>query len=189
MQASIGKIASPAQGVGYFEKDGYYARDDGADREASAWAGRGAAARGLSGPVDPETFRRVLEGEVSGGRRLGRREFGGEIVHRPGPDVTLSGPKSVSLMAILGGDERIVEAHDKAPIAGLEWLAARTGLRPIEGGRLTLRPFPTVTAKRLATVKNRLRLVPWPRANADLRTVGVRGEEAAEHLRETMRGR
>ncbi len=73
--------------------------------------------------------------------------------------------------------------------ARLEWLAASIGLRPIEGGRLTLRPFPTVTAERLATVKNRLRLVPWPRAYADLRTIGVRGEEAAEHLRETMRGR
>ena len=52
MVASIGKIASPAQGVGYFEKDGYYAEDDGAHREASAWAGKGAEALGLSGPVD-----------------------------------------------------------------------------------------------------------------------------------------
>ena len=39
MVASIGKIASPSQGVGYFEKDGYYTRDDPAHREASAWAG------------------------------------------------------------------------------------------------------------------------------------------------------
>ena len=59
MVASIGKIASPAQGVGYFERDGHYARDDGAHKEASAWAGRGAAALGLSGPVDPERFRAV----------------------------------------------------------------------------------------------------------------------------------
>ena len=43
--ASISKIASPSQGVGYFEKDGYYTRDDAAHREASAWAGRRAAAR------------------------------------------------------------------------------------------------------------------------------------------------
>ena len=43
MVASIGKIASPTQGVGYFEKDGYYAKDDGVHREASAWAGKGAA--------------------------------------------------------------------------------------------------------------------------------------------------
>ncbi len=72
--------------------------------------------------------------------------------------------------------------------AGLERVAATSGLRPIEGGRLTLRPFPTIATSRLATVKNGLRLVPWPRAYADLRIVGVRGEEAAEHLRETMRG-
>ena len=44
-------------------------------------------------------------------------------------------------------------------------------------------------AERLAAVKDGLRLVPWPRAYADLRVVGVRGEEAAEHLRETIRGR
>ncbi len=44
MVAPIGKIASPSQGVGYFEKDGYHARDDGGHREARAWAGRGAEA-------------------------------------------------------------------------------------------------------------------------------------------------
>ena len=78
---------------------------------------------------------------------------------------------------------------DRKTIAGLEWVAANAGLRPIEGGRLTLRPYPTVTAERLATTSNGLRLVPWPRAYADLRVVGVRGEESAEHLRETIRDR
>ena len=122
MVASIGKIASPSQGVGYFEKDGYYARDDGAHREASAWAGKGAEALGLSGPVDPERFRAVLEGQVPGGRRLGRKEIDGSVTHRPGRDVTLSAPKSVSLMAMVGGDDRIVEAHDKAVMATLGWI-------------------------------------------------------------------
>ena len=28
MVASIGKIASPSQGASYFERDGYYSRDD-----------------------------------------------------------------------------------------------------------------------------------------------------------------
>ncbi len=73
--------------MGYFERDGYHAKDDGAHREASAWAGRGAEALGLSGPVDPEAFRRVLEGEVfrngsgagPGGRRLDRKEPDGGI--------------------------------------------------------------------------------------------------------------
>ncbi len=122
MVASIGKLASPAQGVGYFERDGYYARDDAAHREASVWAGKGAEALGLSGPVDPEAFRRVLEGEVPGGRRLGRKEPDGTVKHRPGRDVTLSAPKSVSLMAMVGGDERIVGAHDRAVTATLGWI-------------------------------------------------------------------
>jgi len=72
--------------------------------------------------------------------------------------------------------------------AELEALAARVQLRPIDGGRLTLVPFPTVTTQRLARVTDGLRLAPWPRVYADLRAIGVRGEEAAEHLQEVMRG-
>jgi hypothetical protein len=71
---------------------------------------------------------------------------------------------------------------------GLEAVAAEAGLRPVDGGRLTLHPFPTVTARRLATVQDGLYLAPWPRVYADLRETGVRGEEAAEHLREVVRG-
>ena len=78
---------------------------------------------------------------------------------------------------------------DRATVAGIESAAAKAGLRPIHGGRLTLRPFPTVTARRLAATRDGLRIAPWPRVYADLRTVGVRGEEAAEHLREVVRGR
>jgi hypothetical protein len=74
-------------------------------------------------------------------------------------------------------------------IAGLEAVAAQGGLRPIEGGRLTLRPFPTVAVRRLAEVLGGLRVAPWPRVYVDLRTLGVRGEEAAEHLREVVHDR
>jgi len=98
MVASIGAIASAAQGVSYYEKDGYYASDDPAHRQASAWAGRGAEALGLNGAVDPDIFRGVLEGKVpdGSGRELGRRDADGKLVHRPGRDVTLSAPKNVS---------------------------------------------------------------------------------------------
>jgi hypothetical protein len=37
---------------------------------------------------------------------------------------------------------------DAGTIVGLEAVAADAGLRPIEGGRLTLRPFPTVAVRR-----------------------------------------
>ena len=101
MVASIGIVASPAQGASYYEKDGYYAKDDPAHREASRWAGKGAEALGLTGPVDPDAFRRILEGKVPDGPQLGRRGPDGEIQHRPGRDVTLSAPKSVSLLAMV----------------------------------------------------------------------------------------
>ncbi len=78
---------------------------------------------------------------------------------------------------------------DAETILGLEAAAASVGLRPIEGGRLTLRPFPSVTVRRLATRVDGLMVAPWPRVFADVRTIGVRGEEAAEHLREVMHGR
>ena len=122
MVASIGVIASPSQGASYYERDGYYAKDDPVHKEASAWAGKGAEALGLAGPVDPDTFRQILEGGVPGGPQLGKRGKDGEIQHRHGRDVTLSAPKSVSLLAMVGGDERIVEAHDQAVGNTLAWI-------------------------------------------------------------------
>ena len=141
MVASIGAIASAAQGVSYYEKDGYYARDDAEHREASAWAGKGADALGLKGPVDPDVFRAVLEGKVpdGSGRELGRRDRDGKLVHRPGRDVTLSAPKSVSLAALVGGDARVVDVHDRAVEATLAWIegnAAETRMKDPATGRM-----------------------------------------------------
>ena len=141
MVASIGAIASAAQGTSYYEKDGYYARDDPEHREASAWAGKGADALGLKGPVDPDVFRAVLEGKVpdGSGRELGRRDRDGKLLHRPGRDVTLSAPKSVSLVALVGGDARVVDVHDRAVQATLAWIegnAAETRMKDPATGRM-----------------------------------------------------
>ncbi len=139
MVASIGVIVSPSQGVAYYEKDGYYARDDREHREASAWVGRGVEALDLTGPVDAEIFRTVLEGRVPDGPHLGKRGRDGEIHHRPGRDVTLSAPKSVSLMALVGGDERIVAAHDRAATRTLGWVernAVKTRMQDKAGGAM-----------------------------------------------------
>lgn len=75
---------------------------------------------------------------------------------------------------------------DAATRLDLEAVAEAARSRPIEGGRLTLRPFPTVTTNRLATAVDNLRVAPWPRVFTDLQVLGVRGEEAAEHLRATV---
>ena len=138
---SIGALASASQGASYYERDGYYAKDDPEHREASAWAGKGAEELGLKGPVDPDTFRAVLEGRVpdGSGRQLGRRGRDGEILHRPGRDLTFSAPKSVSIAALVGGDDRIVETHDRAVAATLAWVernAAETRMKDPETGKM-----------------------------------------------------
>ena len=141
MVVSIGAVSSAAQGVSYFERDGYYAKDDPEHLKASAWEGKGAEVLGLSGPVDPGVFRDVLEGTVpdGSGRRLGRPEKDGSISHRPGRDITFSAPKSVSLVAMLGDDANVVSAHDAAVKRTLAWLEAttiQTRMKDPETGRL-----------------------------------------------------
>jgi hypothetical protein len=89
------------------------------------------------------------------------------------------------LLTSVSSVEVYVEANTPA---GLDARASDAGLRPIAGGRLTLRPFPTATTSRLAERHDGLRVAPWTRVYADLRRSGVRGEEAAEHLREIVRG-
>ena len=138
---SIGALGSAAQGASYYERDGYYTKDDPEHRASSAWAGKGAEELGLKGPIDPDIFRAVLEGKVPDGSdtRLGRRGKDGGIEHRPGRDLTFSAPKSVSIAALVGGDDRIVEAHDRAVGATLAWVeknAAETRMKNPETGKM-----------------------------------------------------
>jgi len=78
---------------------------------------------------------------------------------------------------------------DADTIVRLEAVAIDADLRPIEGGRLVLRPFPTVAVRALAQMTRGLQTAPWPHIYVDLRNDGVRGEEAAEHLLEVISGR
>ena len=69
----------------------------------------------------------------------------------------------------------------------LRLVAEAGGREPMAAGRLILRPFPSAGTRNLTTDTDGLRLAPWPRIFADLRHLGVRGEEAAEHLRDLRR--
>lgn len=77
-------------------------------------------------------------------------------------------------------------------VAGRTWSDLRraaqlAGLQEIVGGRLMLRPFPTPAGATLTDEHiEGFRSMLWPRVYADLRTSGVRGEDAAEHLRREM---
>jgi hypothetical protein len=101
-----------------------------------------------------------------------------------------TGPLAAALIAPYLSSVSTAHVYvDAASTAGLAAVADAVGLRPIQGGRLRLSTFPTVAVRRCATVVQDVRVAPWPRVYADLRMAGVRGEEAAEHLREVMRGR
>ena len=110
--------------VTYYERDGYYAKNDPEHRQASFWYGGAAKALGLKAHVRPSRFESVLSGYVPGtDLRLGRMREG-EHDHRPGWDITLSAPKSVSLEALVMGDRRVIRAHDEAVRATLGFVEA-----------------------------------------------------------------
>lgn len=114
------------------EKQNYWSRDH---QGHSEWQGRLADQWRLAGAVESEHFARLSEGQhphtqdqlvrhqVS---RSYEGKFGKEVTsaeHRAGWDATFSAPKSVSLTALVGGDERVREAHRES---------VRTALRELE---------------------------------------------------------
>jgi conjugative relaxase-like TrwC/TraI family protein len=128
MVATISAISSSAQASSYYEADDYYAGDG---LSPSEWQGAGADALGLSGEVERDQFREMLDGKMPNGQQLGTVRDGA-IQHRPGWDVTMSAPKSVSIMAEVAGDRRLVGAHDRAvksALAFAERHAAATRIR------------------------------------------------------------
>ena len=107
-------IKNVSQASHYFlGHDNYYTEDQSLAKERSQWWGKGAQTLGLTGSIDSEIFTQLLKGQLTTGQQLGKVE--GDIVkHRPGFDLTFSVPKSVSLLALLGDDERIFSAVERA---------------------------------------------------------------------------
>lgn len=112
---SVAAVGSASDAATYYARDNYYTADQA--EGVSAWAGEGAAELGLSGPVDAERFEQVLAGELPNGVVLDAKR--GE--HRAGWDITMSVPKSVSILALVGGDARLVAAVREAAAATLTW--------------------------------------------------------------------
>ncbi|SNT22736.1 MobF family relaxase [Sphingopyxis indica] len=112
---SVANVRSPSAAASYFAADNYYTGAD-ADRSGT-WVGKGAERLGLEGRVSAEQFDALLRGELPGGIQVGNA---GQA-HRPGTDLTFSLPKSWSLLALVGGDQRIIDAYREAVIETLRW--------------------------------------------------------------------
>ncbi|MDD3582037.1 MAG: MobF family relaxase [Desulfobacca sp.] len=116
---SLSPITSPGPAAGYYRRDDYYCKNQ---ESPSAWHGRGAEALGLSGAVGKEEFTGLLDGRLPDGTTLGRINSEGQREHIPGYDLTLSAPKSVSVAALVGGDDRLIDAHEQAVKTTLDWI-------------------------------------------------------------------
>jgi conjugative relaxase-like TrwC/TraI family protein len=123
---TISKPLSAGQARAYHAEEFGNARENyytEGERIAGEWHGRLAEEWGLRGEVREENFQRLSEGQhPATGEQLVRYQAAREYVneqgekiktmeHRAGWDATFSAPKSVSLTALVGGDERVREAH------------------------------------------------------------------------------
>jgi len=108
---------------------------------AGEWQGRLAEQLGLAGTVSAEDFAKLSQGQhPQTGEQLVRQRASYEyqdadgktirtMEHRAGWDATFSAPKSVSLTALVGGDQRVREAHRQSVRVALDQLERYTQAR------------------------------------------------------------
>lgn len=134
---TISKPLTAAQAQNYHKKEftskeqSYWGRDA---QIPGTWHGQLAGQYGLSATVGEEEFARLSQGQHPlTGEQLVRhrnsytyeRADGTTVTsatHRAGWDATFSAPKSVSLTALVGGDERVREAHRESVCVALDEL-------------------------------------------------------------------
>lgn len=112
----------------YYERDNYYLKGTVEGIAATHWWGKGAELLGLLDYVDPEKFLELLQGKIDKNTTVERTRHDGGINHKPGYDLTYSAPKSVSILAEIGKDDRIYEAHNNAVNKSLEYIQKNAAL-------------------------------------------------------------
>jgi conjugative relaxase-like TrwC/TraI family protein len=165
---TLSKPLSASQARTYHAKEfasqqqNYWTRNQ---RGNSEWQGRLAGQWNLHGPVHDEQFVRLAEGrhpqtdeqlvrhQVS---RTYEGKSGKEVTsveHRAGWDATFSAPKSVSITALVGGDDRVRMAHRESVREALTELERYTQARignvhaPETTGKLVAATFEHDTAR------------------------------------------
>jgi len=168
---TISKPLSAGQAQSYHEREfvskeqNYWSCDQQGFNE---WQGQLARQWGLEGPVGSEHFARLSEGQnPETGEQLIRyqpqRTYDGKngrevtsVEHRAGWDATFSAPKSVSLTALVGGDENVRVAHRESVRTALAELERYTQARignvhaPETTGKFAAATFEHDTARPVA---------------------------------------
>ncbi len=158
---TISKPLSAGQARRYHAEEFQNARENyytEGDQIRGVWCGQLANRWGLVGEVRENQFQRLVEGQHPiTGEQLVRhqtpretRNARGETVttmeHRAGWDATFSAPKSVSITALVGGDERVREAHRESVHVALN------ELEPYAQARLGGNRRPETTANAVAAL-------------------------------------
>ncbi len=141
---TISKPLSAGQAQSYHEKE-FTAKEQNYWSQrgviAGVWQGRLASQFGLAGTVSAEDFAKLSQGQhPQTGEQLVRQRASYEyqdadgktiktMEHRAGWDATFSAPKSVSLTALVGGDQRVREAHRDSVRVALDQLEHYTQAR------------------------------------------------------------
>ena len=141
---TVSKALSSSQAQKYHKLEftsksqSYYGQGDEVKGE---WQGKLAASLGLQGEVAPLEFARLAEGiHPQTEKQMVRHRVAMDyknadgtttkaVEHRAGWDATFSAPKSVSLTALVGGDDRVREAHRAAVTTALDELERYTQAR------------------------------------------------------------
>ncbi|WP_213803170.1 MobF family relaxase [Granulicella sp. dw_53] len=141
---NISKPLSASQARTYHAKEFTAAEENywkQGDTIQGKWHGKLADEFGLSGAVGAAEFARLSEGQhPETGKQLVSHRVVHEyknadgktvspVEHRAGWDATFSAPKSVSLTALVGGDDRVREAHREAVNVALNELERYTQAR------------------------------------------------------------
>ena len=122
----------------------YYAEGESVRGE---WLGLGAQRLGLTGPVESRAFLRLCENQhpstaetLTQRLNSSRTEEGRSVANRRiFYDFTFSPPKSVSLAAFLGHDDRIVDSHQRAVRTALSEFERFAAVRVRKGGAHSFR--------------------------------------------------
>ena len=165
---TISKPLSAGQAQTYHEKE-FTAKEQNYWSQrgviAGEWQGRLAGQFGLAETVSAEDFAKLSQGQhPQTGAQLVRQRASYEyqdadgktiktMEHRAGWDATFSAPKSVSLTALVGGDERVRQAHRESVRVALDQLEHYTQARiggnhpPETTGRFIAAKFEHDTAR------------------------------------------
>lgn len=111
-RGDAGNASVVAQIDSYYQdkKDDYYSRED----QPSQWQGKLAEELNLKGEVSKQDFIMLMQGKHNGVDLRVSKKTKKDNKDRLGIDLTFNAPKSVSLQALVGGDKRLIDAHNQA---------------------------------------------------------------------------